>query len=100
MIAVEAARMYPDATESFVMQDTVEEGEETALVGQGLAPVMEAGFERLPVILEKRGAILPRRATAGSAGYDLCPVDDVRLSKGCFTKVETGIRIAIPRGYA
>ena len=43
---------------------------------------------------------LPKRATAGSAGYDIyCPVNIV-LSAGQGMKIPTGIRVRMREGYA
>jgi dUTP pyrophosphatase len=44
---------------------------------------------------------LPRRATPGSAGYDLCAAvaDPVELRPGERALVPTGFAIAIPEGY-
>jgi dUTP pyrophosphatase len=43
-------------------------------------------------------AILPRRATAGSAGYDLFSTDAVTLGPGDLVCVPTGIAIRVPPG--
>jgi dUTP pyrophosphatase len=43
-------------------------------------------------------AILPRRATAGSAGYDLFSTDAVTLGPGDLMCVPTGIAIRVPPG--
>ena len=44
---------------------------------------------------------LPRYATAGAAGMDLCAdvEADLTLAPGARAKVSTGIRLAIPDGY-
>jgi dUTP pyrophosphatase len=44
---------------------------------------------------------LPRRATPGSAGYDLCAAVEgaLELAPGQRALVPTGIRIALPEGY-
>ncbi len=53
---------------------------------------------RLPAA---EGLPLPSRATAGSAGYDLCAAvqQDVVLAPGDRVLVPTGYRFAIPPGY-
>lgn len=45
-------------------------------------------------------AIIPHRATAGSAGYDLsaCMESPFVLKKGCRTLVSTGIAVQLPPG--
>lgn len=42
---------------------------------------------------------LPRRATAGSAGYDFFAPYDIELSAGETAKVPTGIRVRIAEGW-
>ena len=42
---------------------------------------------------------LPRRATAGSAGYDLCTPVDIRLEPGQSMKIPTGIRVRMRQDY-
>ncbi len=53
---------------------------------------------RLPA---SEGLPLPSRATAGSAGYDLCAAvqHDLVLAPGDRVLIPTGYRIAIPPGY-
>ena len=41
----------------------------------------------------------PRKATRGSAGYDLKSVDTVSIPPGGRYLVQTGLRIALPDGY-
>jgi len=43
-------------------------------------------------------AILPRRATAGSAGYDLCAASACSLPPRAASSVPTGWSVRIPRG--
>jgi dUTP pyrophosphatase len=43
-------------------------------------------------------AILPRRATDGSAGYDLCCSDDVTIQPGELVCAPTGISVKVPSG--
>jgi dUTP pyrophosphatase len=44
-------------------------------------------------------AILPQKATKGSAGYDLFACEDVMLTPGTVTMVSTGIRLFCNDGY-
>ena len=43
-------------------------------------------------------AILPKRQTPGSAGYDLCTIADVTLEAGKRHTIRTGLIMEIPRG--
>ena len=43
--------------------------------------------------------ILPKRATAGSAGYDFFAPEDFSLSPGQTAKIATGIRVQIEQGW-
>ena len=43
-------------------------------------------------------AILPRRATSGSAGYDLFCIDTVSILPGELVCVSTGISVKVPDG--
>lgn len=53
----------------------------------------------LPDALESRDIPLPRRATAGSAGYDfICPAD-VMLTPGEAVTISTGIRCEMQPGW-
>ncbi len=47
-------------------------------------------------------AQIPKRATEGSAGYDLCARLDsaVIIKKGCIEKIPTGIAVALQNGTA
>lgn len=47
--------------------------------------------------LDERGAA-PRRATEGSAGFDLCALESGEIS-GTVTPIRTGLRLIIPRGH-
>ncbi|MGI0132806.1 MAG: dUTP diphosphatase [Thermoplasmata archaeon] len=42
---------------------------------------------------------LPRRATEGSAGYDLHSAESVELRHGAVTLVRTGLRMRAPKGH-
>ena len=44
-------------------------------------------------------AIIPTRADADSAGYDLYANEDMYIESGKTMKISTGIAMAIPKGY-
>jgi len=44
-------------------------------------------------------AFEPRRATSGSAGYDLKSVQDVEIESGSREQVKTGVILEIPNGF-
>ena len=44
-------------------------------------------------------AKIPKYATPGSSGLDLCAVENVVLKPQVTTLVPTGIRMSIPEGY-
>lgn len=50
------------------------------------------------IVLDE-GATMPRRATAGSAGLDLCASRDTWVPAGACVVVPTGVRVEIPHGY-
>jgi dUTP pyrophosphatase len=52
-------------------------------------------MDRLLIKRLREDAVLPARATSGSAGYDLCAVEEIRLAPGERRLVPTGIAIAI-----
>ncbi len=45
------------------------------------------------------GIRLPRRATKGSAGYDICAPADITIAPGHQVLIPTGIRVKIKDGY-
>ncbi len=47
----------------------------------------------------EEGVALPQYQTAGSAGLDLCTIEDFTLKPLERKLVGTGIRIAVPQGY-
>jgi dUTP pyrophosphatase len=53
----------------------------------------------VPVVLDD-GAVLPAYAHPGDAGADLSCAEDVVLGPGERSTVATGVRIALPEGYA
>ena len=44
-------------------------------------------------------AKLPRRSTAGAAGFDLCSVERVDVPANCQVTIDTGVAMAIPPGW-
>jgi dUTP pyrophosphatase len=59
----------------------------------------DAGHVHIPVVLDEAGT-LPGYAHAGDAGADLSCAHDVVLGPGERSTVATGVRIALPEGYA
>ena len=51
------------------------------------------------VVLMDDRAVVPKRATPGSSGYDLYPLEETTLPPGAVTPVSTGVAMAVPRGY-
>lgn len=49
--------------------------------------------------LLSENAVAPKRATPGSAGYDLCTLMDVEIPTGARGTVHTGVCLRIPDGY-
>ncbi|MGH9103812.1 MAG: dUTP diphosphatase, partial [Acidimicrobiales bacterium] len=55
----------------------------------------------VPTLVAEDGAGMPAYARAGDAGADLCAAADVVLpAAGGRARVGTGVRVAIPQGYA
>ena len=54
----------------------------------------------LPVRRLRDDAVLPSRAYAGDAGFDLVSCDHAELGPGQRAVVGTGLAVAIPDGYA
>ena len=61
----------------------------------GSTPLQDAPGFHVQIALEL-GAALPRRATPGSCGYDLCSFEDCVLPPGTTKLVSTGVRLAVP----
>jgi len=57
--------------------------------------VIELAIRRL-----REDAIIPERAYAGDAGFDLAACERVELEPGERATVGTGLAVAIPEGYA
>lgn len=57
---------------------------------------MEVKFKRLE---HGEGLPLPRYATSGAAGMDICSAEDVKLPSGKTIMVSTGFACAVPEGY-
>lgn len=55
--------------------------------------------DRVDKIIPYEEIKLPKRATAGSAGYDFYSLQDFELNPGETIKVPTGIRVILPEGY-
>ena len=53
----------------------------------------------LPFVMMDANAHAPSRASIDAAGLDLFAVQEVTISPGNRAQVETGIQVAIPRGY-
>lgn len=53
---------------------------------------------KVPVVL-RDGAVLPKYATDGSAGMDLCAAHDCVVYSRSTVCVSTGLRVAVPEGY-
>lgn len=53
----------------------------------------------LPVQRINPEAVIPTRATPGSAGMDLYAIDDVVIQPGDIKLLKLGIKVAIPEGY-
>jgi dUTP pyrophosphatase len=54
----------------------------------------------LEVLRLQENAVLPERAYAGDAGFDLATCQRVELAPGERALVSTGLAVAIPEGYA
>lgn len=54
-------------------------------------------FEWIPGV-DHAGLVLPARQTAGSAGYDLCAIEDAEIASDSIELVGTGLRIMLPDG--
>lgn len=59
----------------------------------------KAASKQVKWILVNDGGREPKRATAGSAGYDLFAPENVRLEAGEQVVVPLGIAVAIPKGH-
>jgi dUTP diphosphatase len=62
-------------------------------------PVSKTESVPVPVVLDAAG-VLPTYAHPGDAGADLACAHDVVLGPGERSTVATGVRIALPEGYA
>ena len=54
----------------------------------------------LPIQRLRADAVLPQRAYAGDAGFDLAACERVELAPGGRAVVGTGLAVALPDGYA
>ena len=57
---------------------------------------MHLRFKRLP---HGEGLPLPKYATAGAAGMDICAAEDVWIRSGETAMVKTGFAVAVAEGY-
>ncbi|SHK48030.1 dCTP deaminase/dUTPase family protein [Hespellia stercorisuis] len=55
--------------------------------------------EESPILEVYQGIVLPKRATAGSAGYDFYAPYPIRLAPGEETKIPTGIRVEMEENW-
>lgn len=55
---------------------------------------------KLTVPITADSNFIPSHATPGSAGMDLRSREHVRINPGEVVKVATGVRVAVPEGYA
>lgn len=63
----------------------------------------EGTVDGCPYVLVKRtdaDAVIPHSMNPGDAGFDLSSVEDVVIEPGRTRVVDTGIAVAIPRGFA
>ncbi|MDX1479897.1 MAG: dUTP diphosphatase [Saprospiraceae bacterium] len=56
-------------------------------------------FNQVKFKLTNTSAKLPRRATAGAAGFDLCSTERIDVPPGCQVTIDTGVAMAIPPGW-
>lgn len=63
---------------------------------------MENNKNKLKVKKLKENAVIPKRQTIGSAGYDLCAciAREFKIEPGEMVIIPTGIAIEVPKGYA
>jgi dUTP pyrophosphatase len=55
-------------------------------------------MENLSVVLLHKDAVVPKRATPGSVGYDLVSIEDKVLYPDTWELFRTGLRIRVPLG--
>lgn len=61
--------------------------------------VSQTEYQKSAPIENYAGIILPRRATAGSAGYDFFAPEEFTLGVGQTIKIPTGVRVKIDEGW-
>ncbi len=49
-------------------------------------------------VVVSQNAYIPKRATDGSAGYDLCANEDMKIESGDIAKIVLGIKVSLPPG--
>ena len=62
-------------------------------------PLEEVEAPRLKVRRLSPDAVLPRRATIGSAGYDICALEEGVIPAGTRKLVPSGLSLEIPPGH-
>lgn len=55
--------------------------------------------DQLIVVISEAGAVMPKRMTPGSAGYDLLAVEQVEIPPWKQALVSTGLKMKPPRGH-
>ncbi len=57
-------------------------------------------MDEIKILKKNKNALLPKKATPGSAGWDLhaCINEKIKINPGELVKVPTGIAIALPSG--
>jgi dUTP pyrophosphatase len=72
-----------------------------AAAGDQIDPLLETIKVRIKRLPSSEGLALPRKASAGSSGFDLlaCVGADLEVAPGDFALVPTGLCVEIPRGY-
>ncbi len=58
-------------------------------------------MDSLKIMKVRDNAIIPKRATEGSAGIDLCACidEDITINPGDIVKVPTGIAVSVPESF-
>ena len=54
---------------------------------------------KIKVKLLNKNAIIPKKASEGSSGYDIYACEDVSITSGKVALVHTGISVEIPKGF-
>lgn len=62
-------------------------------------PIPSPLSETVKVLLDHPSAVLPTKGTPGSAGYDLCSIEEGTVEPGTRRLFKTGLKFEIPDGY-